>query len=50
MGWVRKGLVNFILSVVFNEVFVGGHCGCCGKWVDHDLVWIDRVTLCANCR
>ena len=34
MKWIRKKLTDFILGVIFREVLVGGHCGCCGKWVD----------------
>lgn len=50
MEWIRRRIADFILDVVFREVRVGGHCGCCGQWVEHDLVWaVDRATLCRDC-
>ncbi len=33
-----------------NELQIGGHCGCCGKWVFDCIVskeWV--ITLCDNC-
>ncbi len=44
--WIRDWLIDFILC----HIVIGGHCGCCGAWVDDCLVasyW--RVTLCDKC-
>ena len=54
MNWltkrIRAKLTNFVLDVVFREVQVGGHCGCCGKWVSHHLTEVGYgVTLCDAC-
>lgn len=44
--WLREWLIGFIL----RWIVVGSHCGCCGKWVEHELAaryW--RVTICDEC-
>jgi len=45
-SWLRDWLIDFII----RWIAVGGHCGLCGKWVEHALVtsyW--RVTICDSC-
>jgi hypothetical protein len=34
----------------YSDLQVGGHCGCCGKWVAYEILpknW--AVTVCKNC-
>lgn len=41
---------KWIVGLVINQIAIGGHCGCCGKWVENCLLphyW--RVTVCEKC-
>jgi len=44
--WAKRHWHLYELS----ELTVGGHCGCCGKWVDKAIVEKDwEWTLCDEC-
>lgn len=48
--WVPRWIKRLIVQVVLTELTIGGHCGCCGKWVPDHIVeagWC--VTLCDDC-
>jgi hypothetical protein len=39
---------NYLVDI--RSLTVGGHCGCCGKWVGNAIVDKDwRWTLCDRC-
>ena len=45
-----RRLKKWIVSIVVQELQVGGHCGLCGKWIEHVLVsqyW--PWTVCKDC-
>ena len=50
LNWLRRRAYQFITSAVYREVVVGGNCGLCGKWIEHELVPRDWPwSVCANC-
>ena len=49
MNWLIRWLKRKYKLYDYNELTVGGHCGCCGKWVDKAIVekgW--EWTLCES--
>lgn len=47
---LKRWLKEFIIEVVCSDVTIGGHCGCCGVWVERVIVSVDWPwTLCENC-
>ncbi len=50
MNKIRRWFADLVIDIVLKEISVGGNCGCCGNWVEYDLVpsyW--RVTICKEC-
>lgn len=48
---IRKWIKQKFYLYDFEDLAVGGHCGCCGSWVDRAIVekgW--EWTLCDKCR
>lgn len=47
---LRQWLMDRIIGFICTYIQAGAHCGCCGKWVPHELVptyW--AWTICDNC-
>jgi hypothetical protein len=48
--WIPRYIRRLIVQVALEELTIGGHCGCCGKWVPDHIVETDwPVTLCDGC-
>ena len=48
--WIPGMLRRLVVQVVLEELEVGGHCGCCGVWVEHcivEAIW--PYTVCEKC-
>jgi len=50
MRWIRRILREIVIDIVTSDIQIGGHCGCCGKWVpdiliDNSWPW----TICDEC-
>lgn len=48
--FIRKWIKELFDLYDIDDLSVGAHCGCCGKWVDNDIVeknW--KITICDKC-
>ena len=51
----KKEMRNWIKRLFklydINDLIVGGHCGCCGKWIPDEIFWKSWPWgLCKKCR
>ena len=47
---IKLRFTEWLIAFILRYIVLGGHCGCCGAWVGHDLCaryW--RVTVCDKC-
>jgi hypothetical protein len=50
MKWIPRWVRQTIVRVVLEELVVGAHCGCCGKWIPDRIAeasW--PVSVCGEC-
>lgn len=48
--WIPKWIRELIVQVVLEELTVGGHCGCCGKWIAEHIVEVAWPwSVCDDC-
>lgn len=46
-NWIKK----FFDLYDYDDLRIGGHCGCCGKWVQNCIVPKDwAITICDECK
>jgi len=50
-AWIRKTIKHLFNLYDLDDLVIGAHCGCCGKWVSNHIVPDDgwRVTICDTC-
>lgn len=47
---MRSKLVEWILVQVVTRLQIGAHCGLCGAWMEHELIYRDWPwSICATC-
>jgi len=45
-NWIKE---KFHLYDI-KDLSIGGHCGCCGAWIDNEILPKDwAVGICSNC-
>ena len=45
-----RWLKNWILEIVVMRLQVGAHCGLCGAWMEHELIYRDWPwSICSKC-
>jgi len=50
MKWIREKLKRHFDLYDIDDLQVGGHCGCCGKWIsDQVLLKNWSVGICRAC-
>ena len=46
MRWLK----DWILKLVVSELQIGAHCGLCGRWVEHKIIYRSWPwTVCEEC-
>jgi len=48
---IRNFIKKYFLLYDLEDLRIGGHCGCCGRWVKDVIVPEDwAITICSKCR
>jgi len=50
INMLRNWIKNLFNLYDIDDLAIGGHCGCCGRWVSDCIVaepW--QITVCSKC-
>jgi len=51
-NWLRNFIKRKFNLYDIEDLTIGGHCGCCGKWIPDEIFgksWEEGWGLCDNC-
>ena len=47
---MRKLIKRLFNLYDISDLVIGGHCGCCGKWIEDKIFFMDETWgLCEKC-
>ena len=51
LEWLRQKVKGILVVYDIKDLVVGGHCGCCGKWLPDEILPKENTWgLCDDCK